>query len=214
MNNNTETEAAIVSPSPKIVENSAPLISIDSNVVESMAELIDEYFRVENKTRYKLNEYSIIEIDEVKVDVYIKIYRPDVNDKEANTTYSLVIKSKNVYLGRDDNFVIYNSYDHKTIREILELLVKINNEYVFMDHFLLSPFELKHAKMQRKMFPLSQDFTCSVCSESTIEYTLCNHSICYKCREFCISKGKTYNCPICRSSCLHIYPDCLHICPE
>jgi hypothetical protein len=193
-------------PSSKTANTIGPLISIDSTVVDSMAELIDEYFRGQNKTKYKLNKYSIIEIDEVKVDAYIKIYHPNENNSEAE--YALTILSQNVRTGRDESFVIYNSYDHKTIREVLDLLVKINNEYVFLDHFLLSPYELKHAKMQRKIFPLSEDYICSVCSETTVEHTLCNHPICYKCRELCISKGKTFNCPICRSNCLHI------VCPD
>lgn len=200
MDNNAEIEIK-TETSPKTI---GPLIPIDSEMVDDMTELIDEYFRVQNKTRYKLNKYSIIEVDEVRVDVYIKIYYPNENN---DAEYALIISSQNIRIGRDDNFVIYKSYDHKTIREVLDLLIKINNEYVFLDHFLLSPYELKHAKMQRKIFPLSQDFTCSVCDETTIETTLCNHRICYKCREFCIYKGKTYNCPICRSNCLHIYPE-------
>jgi hypothetical protein len=95
---NTETET-----SPKTI---GPLIPIDSEMVDAMAELIDEYFRVQNKTRYKLNKYSIIEIDEVRVDVYIKIYYPNENN---DAEYALIISSQNIRIGRDDNFVIYKT---------------------------------------------------------------------------------------------------------
>ena len=164
--------------------------------------MIDEHFNIPTKKSYKLNRYSIIEIDEVKVDVYINAYHStkNINGK----VYNLNISSQNVYY-HNDYYCILDSDEYDTIRDVLNLLVKINNEYVFMDYFLLSPYELKHAKTQRKMFPLSPNHSCSVCHEHTLETTLCNHPICYKCRELCISKGKSNNCPICRSPCLDTY---------
>jgi hypothetical protein len=179
------------------------LIPVDISVMDDMVDLIDEYFNIPNNTCYKLNRYSVIEIDEVNVDVYIYV-NPfnNINGKK----YGLKIYSQNVYYQNDNNKIL-ESDEYDNIRDVLTLLIKINNEYVFMDYFLLSPYELKHAKVQRKMFPLSLNHSCSVCHESTLETTLCNHPICYKCRELCISKGKNTNCPICRSVCLDIYPE-------
>ena len=177
------------------------MIPIDMTVVDDMIKIVDEFF-VKCNTKYKLNKYTVIEIDEVIVDVFIEVDCDRYNKK----SYSLSIVSQNVYVG-DYAFIIYKSGYFETIREILELLVSINNEYLFMDYLLLPPSEMKHAKIQRKMFPLSPDQNCSVCCEPTTENTLCNHYLCLKCRELCIHKSKNNNCPICRSPCLDVYPD-------
>lgn len=180
--------------------NALKMIPIEMTVVDDMVNLIDEFFNDRCNRKYKLNKYTDIEIDEVNVDVFIEIHH------NRKVSYSLSIVSKNVYV-EDYAFVIFTSDYCETIREILELLVTMNNEYLFMDYLLLPPTEIKHAKLQRKMFPLSPDKNCSVCCEPTTENTLCNHYLCFKCRELCIYKGKNNNCPICRSPCLDIYPE-------
>jgi len=94
----------------------------------------------------------------------------------------------------------------KTIQSILEEIEEVKTYYKFMEHDLLSPEDMKYAKMQRVYFPMPPDKKCSVCYEPTFQYTVCNHLICFRCRYTCIDSGN-FMCPICRKKELKLFPN-------
>ena len=122
------------------------------------------------------------------------------------------IISKNIQYENDESLekdvLIYESSTFSNVFSLLEHLKKVEETYKFLDYYLLSPEKMEEALAQRAFFPLDVDKVCSVCYETTVEYTNCKHAICMKCRDKCIVQGKT-TCPICRRSSLTIYPSTL-----
>ena len=170
---------------------------------------IDKYLEKNKEDNYHLTKYTLLQIDEVQVEVYIYY---DYHDNEADSYFYKII-SKNIEYGPDANSIekdllIYESASFYNTISLLEHIKTVEDTYKFLDYYLLSPEKMEEAKAQREFMPISQDNVCSVCYEPTVEYTTCKHSICLKCRDKCIVQGKT-RCPICRGSELNIYPNTL-----
>ena len=75
----------------------------------------------------------------------------------------------------------------------------MKKSYKLIEHELMSPDKIQFVKTQRRIYPLSPDKIC------TIEYTVCNHPICFRCRYTCIISDNIM-CPICRDGELKVFP--------
>lgn len=170
---------------------------------------IEKYLKDNTEDNYHLTKYTILQIDEVQVEVYIYC---DYHEDPPPSYYYKII-SKNIEYEPNANTIekdllIYESASFYNTISLLENLKKVETTYKLLDYYLLSPEKMEEAKLQREFMPISQDKVCSVCYDLTLEYTTCKHSICLKCRDKCINQGKL-RCPICRGSDLNIYPNTL-----
>jgi hypothetical protein len=52
-------------------------------------------------------------------------------------------------------------------------------------------------KLEEEFIPYKDYQSCCICYKNTIETTLCNHYICFHCREKCLVLRK-FDCPLCR----------------
>ena len=174
---------------------------------EKLAAFIENCFAKDpDVNEYIMTKYTLFEIDGVQCNISIH--------KENNNRYYYRFISKNIEYDIDDDNEIEDSevillerddFDEDGILPVLRDIRYVREKYKFMDNYLLSPEEYQEAKLQREFIPLPDDKLCSVCYEPTIEYTICKHNICLKCREKCIAKGNKV-CPICRKSELRYYP--------
>jgi len=88
---------------------------------------------------------------------------------------------------------------YKTFKDALELIQKITTNYKILNGDLESPENYDELKLEECVIPYSENERCSVCFENTTDTTICDHPICFNCREKCILK-KQINCPICRNA--------------
>ena len=173
------------------------------------AELID--IKIEEKPQ-KYNYHCItyhteIIIDGISVSIFVK--------KEDDGFYSYCITSRIIHLDKNDDededeyaneVILYEKCNFDTLLNLQKDIHEVKKTHRLLEHNLLSPEEVKYAKIQRKCFPISRDKSCCVCYETTLEYTMCNHSICYRCREKCVM-NKQFACPICREENLTVFPE-------
>jgi len=153
----------------------------------------------------QITHHTVVIIDDVPVQIFVTKY----NDN----TYSYHITSTKLKSSISDeheaiDIIFLEIEDLPNVLELLTNLEEVKKTYRFFEHKLVSPKEYEFAQNQRIFFPIPSDKTCSVCYESTIEYSTCNHPICFKCRMKCILSDKD-SCPICRGSELSIFPDVL-----
>lgn len=174
-------------------------ISKFTKLIEWKLENLEENWNYTNIT-----EYTYMVIDGILVNIFI--------GKEKNkNTFRYHITFPSYYITSDDtkqedrDIYCYRKDGCKDVRSIVEDIEEVKTYYKFMEHELLSPEQLKYAKMQRTYFPMPLDKKCSVCYESTCQYTVCNHLICFRCRYKCIDSGN-FMCPICRDSELRFFP--------
>jgi len=133
------------------------------------------------------------------------------NKGRYKDVYLLKIKIVNNVIFLDDNnkdeeLILLKSNEINTIEEVLEYIEDIKKNYKLVDHQLLSPNQIKNIKTKRTFFPIPTDKNCSVCNEPTIEYTLCKHPICFRCRYNSIASNK-HTCPICNFGKLNRFPN-------
>ena len=148
-----------------------------------------------------ISQYTSIIIDGINVNIFIK----KKNNNYAYIMESIRVSYEDEYC--DDDFLIFlEKLNFKTLADLLNDIKVVINTYHFVDHKLLSPDQFLFANMQRSFFPLSKGKECSICYESTKEYTKCKHPICYKCRESCLSNNNSV-CPICRADNLKEFPE-------
>jgi hypothetical protein len=181
----------------------------DEDIYSIFAELIE--MRIENKNPefdlVNITNHTEISIDGILVDIWV--------DKEDGL-YNYRICSTIIYLDGDDDdddveeVILYEKHDFDTLLNLQKDIHDVIKTHRLLEHNLLSPTEFEFAKFQRKCFPLSSDKSCCVCYEPTLEYTICKHSICYRCREKCVF-NKNFTCPICREENLNAFPDQLTI---
>ena len=103
------------------------------------------------------------------------------------------------------SLILLEKHDEfKSLFELQKDIKDVKENYRFMEHTLLSPKEMEFAILQRELWTLSNEDICSVCKNVTIEYTICKHFICFKCREKRLQTKKT--CPVCKTKNLDLYP--------
>jgi hypothetical protein len=114
------------------------------------------------------------------------------------TVESVNIKCKYNYEGIDFNqpYVLYY-HKYKSFTSVLELIPKLVQNYKILNGDLESPTNYEELKLETCVLPYSEDEKCSICFEDTTDITLCNHYICFHCRDKCVTK-KQNKCPICR----------------
>jgi hypothetical protein len=115
------------------------------------------------------------------------------------TVESVNVKCKYTYLGKSYNqpYVLYYR-KYKSFKDVLNTIKKIASKYKILNGDLESPENYNELKLESCILPYNENERCCVCFENTTDTTLCDHYICFKCRDKCIIK-KQYNCPICRS---------------
>ena len=151
-----------------------------------------------------VNSHTHIEIDGIPVTIYIgKDRNKDTYKFQMIAEYGN-IKSEDTC--RDDrDIAIHSGNAYKNVLSILEHIEEVKNSYKLIDNELLSPKTMELIKLQRKIYPIPSDKNCSVCYEPTIEYTVCKHPICFRCRYTCI-RSNNILCPICRNGELKLFP--------
>jgi len=115
------------------------------------------------------------------------------------TVESVNIKCKYTYEGRIFNqpYVLYYR-KYKSIMNALECIQKVTTKYKILNGDLESPENYEELKLEECILPYNESEKCSICFENTTDTTLCDHFICFNCREKCILKNQP-NCPICRN---------------
>ena len=115
------------------------------------------------------------------------------------TVESVNIKCKYTYQGRNykQPYVLY-SCKYKSFKHALEVIQKITTKYKILNGDLESPENYEELKLEECVLPYSESECCSVCFENTTDTTICDHYICFNCREKCILQNQP-NCPICRN---------------
>ena len=152
-----------------------------------------------------INGYTYIEIDGIDVTIYIG------KDKNKKDSYKYQINVDDSIMESEDtdrndiDIVLLSGKNYKNILSILEHIEEVKNSYKFIEHYLRSPDRIQYINTQRKIYPIPPDKKCSVCYEPTIEYTVCQHPICFRCRYTCIVSDNLM-CPICRNGELKLFP--------
>jgi hypothetical protein len=162
---------------------------------------IEKQCNVLNGEYGSISHYTSINIDGINLNIFIR-------KKNNNYNYMMesILVSYEDEFGDDEYIIFLKKEKFKTLADLLNDIKEVINTYHFVDHKLLSPEQFLFANMQRSFFPLSKDKECSICYESTKEYTKCKHPICYKCRESSISNNNS-RCPICRNDNLKEFPE-------
>jgi len=91
----------------------------------------------------------------------------------------------------------YKHYDH--IRHALDIIKQVVATYKIYNGDLVHPDDYALLQLEESVIPYEPDQQCCVCREPTQEQTLCNHYLCFHCRDTCLTK-KQMNCPLCRQS--------------
>ena len=177
----------------------------EANRIATFAKVLEEQLvisAISGHNLIKITHHTIVIIDDVLVDIFV--------GKEDNkyNYYITNCKLMSSSGSRDDDIIFIEIEDISTLVELLTHLEEVKKTYRFIEHKLVSPSEYEFAKNQRIFFPIPSDKCCSVCYDSTIEYSICNHPICFKCRMKCIMSEKD-SCPLCREEKISIFPQVL-----
>ena len=155
-------------------------------------------------TYININYFSYIEIDGIPVRIYVG------KEKYKKTYKFLIVVEQSVIESEDTrrknrDIVLYSDYNYKDVCAVLEHIEEVKKSYKLIEHYLKSPFGVQFVQTQREIYPIPPDKKCSVCYEPTIEYSVCKHPICFRCRYECIM-SKNIMCPICRNGTLKLFP--------
>jgi len=172
-------------------------------IITLLIEDIESYFKKPQEYAYQLNKYANMEIERIPINIYIH--------KKKNNKYYYDLSAKNFWYIREEtnqkeDIDLFRSSEFDTILDLLENIIYVKMNYTFYEKMLCSPKQkekLQKLKKSLSLFPTNNK--CSICYDLTEQTTICNHSICLHCREKCIQLQK-YNCPICRSPNLKVYP--------
>jgi hypothetical protein len=99
--------------------------------------------------------------------------------------------------------LFYENYN--TIEEALDIIEEVVANYRIANGDLMHPNHYNVMKLEKSIIPYNDNQCCCICNENTMDITVCNHYICFHCREKCIMNGNK-SCPVCREEdILHIY---------
>jgi len=176
------------------------------DIYSIFAELIEMRLANTEFDLVNITNHTEISIDGILVCIFVE---------KKDGLYNYHICSRIIYLDdddddNDDEVILYEKHDFDTLLNLQKDIHEVKNTYRLLEHSLLSPIEFEFAKIQRKCFPISSDKSCCVCYEPTMEYTICKHSLCYRCRDKCVF-NKNFTCPICREENLNVFPEQLTI---
>lgn len=158
-----------------------------------------ESYSINNSIQYKHNiKEKPLKIDGIYVFIYISILPEGTYDYSFETSNIILVKCKNKYR----QSVVFESKPFYNIRKLFEEMMHVIDTYVFTCYRFISPAE----KVNYKIRDSNIEDCCSVCFETTYYHTLCNHPLCFKCREKCIEYNNLY-CPICRQENVRLFKD-------
>jgi DNA polymerase III alpha subunit len=180
---------------------------LEKNRIATFAKAIEEQLvlaSVTDNNTVKITHHTILIIDDVPVEIFVS----KEDNKDNKYSYYITTNKITSSSGDEDDIKFLDLEDISTLVELLTHLEEVKKTYRFLEHKLVCPTEYEFAKNQRLFFPIPSDKCCSVCYDPTIEYTMCNHPICFKCRIKCIFSEKDA-CPLCRETNLCIFPDIL-----
>ena len=192
-----ENDVLLINP---ILEKKIDLIQYAKQMEKEIKDLKPPY------TYTCLNSYTCIEIDGIPVSISIGKGK----EKNKNTyQFQIIADSSGIKSEDTDRYdrdiTLHSGNAFHNVLSILKHIEEVKNSYKLIEHELMSPDKIQFVKTQRRIYPLSPDKTCSVCYEPTIEYTVCKHPICFRCRYRCIMSN-TVMCPICRDGELKLFP--------
>lgn len=177
-------------------------------IITLLVEDIESYFKKQIEkdiiSGYELNKHTNFEIEQIQMIIYI-------HKNMENNTYYYDLTAKNFLQINDkiglEEIDFFKSSHFDSILDLLKNITYVKMNYTFYEKMLCSPNQKeKIRKLKKSLSFFPNDNKCSVCYEPTQQTTICKHSICLHCREKCIQLQK-YNCPICRSWKLNIYPE-------
>ena len=170
----------------------------EEEICQQFIELIEKKLCDYNDGEFmSISHYTSIIIDGINLNVYIG---------KENDRYAYFMECFYIIDSDEELLKLLEKDNFETLSDLLKDIKIVINTYHFLDHKLLSPEIFDFAKMQRSFFPLSKDKACSVCYESTNEYTICKHPICFQCRDKCVMSNNL-RCPICREENLIEFPE-------
>jgi hypothetical protein len=146
----------------------------------------------ENDTSCIITGFTRCNLDGIQTQIYIQRIGNVYNYKIISHYFRFL----NKFINNSDEIVLLEKHNFVNVRMLLEDIQNVKKTYKILKTKLLSP---------EGRALLSSDFTCSICYEPTMEYTLCKHYICFQCREKCVCKN-ILTCPICRHIGLDIFP--------
>jgi hypothetical protein len=120
------------------------------------------------------DKYKIVNFESIHINCIVKKGNSKIKQK-----YSLL-------------YLRYN-----TIENALDLIEKVVSTYKIYNGDLVSIDSYKSLKLEECILPYTNEQTCCICAENTIDMTVCNHFICLHCREKCIL-NEQLDCPMCR----------------
>ena len=155
--------------------------------VSSLAKLIKEHL-----TRHKTYHFRPVKIDGINCYVVIHSKYKIINFESINIKCLITKNNRKKKQAYSLLFVKY-----KNIEQALYKIEQIVSTYKIYNGDLVSPQSYNQLKLEEVIIPYNEEQVCCICSDNTIDMTLCKHYLCFHCREQCVSTNNT-NCPVCR----------------
>lgn len=190
-------------------------IEIDTDIVDVFSEIdickkeewismlsaeIESYYLTGNNYSCKINKKPL-KIDGINVYIYISIIIHDGYTYSFETSNIILVKPNRKY----HQVIVFESENYfDNVRELFDEMIRVRDTYVFLNSKFIPPAEKEQKYNIVSLMPHLD--ICSVCFENTFYYTLCNHLVCFKCREKCIEYKKV-DCPICRQQNVKYYKE-------
>ena len=159
----------------------------------------DTIIDIANRIRTHLKKFKTYTFRPVRIDgiyCYVVIHR-----KSKIINFEAIHVSCLLKIGNERKMqkysLLYKKY--KTLENAVEYIRKVVSTYKLYNGDLVNPSDFELLKLEEQILPFEESQKCSVCLENTQETTVCNHYICFRCREKCIYSNNT-DCPICRNS--------------
>ena len=164
-------------------------------MTEETRELQKKQLATKIKKHLKKNcsyAFRCVNIDGVKCYPVIHKYKKIINIESIHVAYF----NKNNNNSSPEKYSLYFTH-YDNIEGAIEKIERIVKTFKLYDGDLVSSNEYENLKLEEVFVPYNEAQQCCVCYENTMEITLCDHYICFKCRETCIMKDQC-DCPMCR----------------
>lgn len=154
---------------------------------------------IANRIRTHLKKFKTYTFRPVRIDgiyCYVIIHR-----KSKIINFEAIHVNCFVKIGNERKLQKYSLLHkkYKSLENAVEYVRKVVSTYKLYNGDLVNPNDFELLKLEEHILPFEESQKCSVCLENTQETTVCNHYICFRCREKCIYSNNT-DCPICRNS--------------
>jgi hypothetical protein len=156
-----------------------------------MRKELAEYIRT-RLTNHKFYVFRSVIID--GINCYIILYRKNklINVESIHTSCTFIKNNKTHY----QKYSLYHT-NYDTIENAIDKIEFITRTYKLYNGDLMDEKNYNAYKLEEEFIPYKDYQSCCICYKNTIETTLCNHYICFHCREKCLVLRK-FDCPLCR----------------